>query len=103
MKNLFKLQLMLLALLLPATAAAYDFEVDGIELVTPTCQTVNLDGFAIGVNNSSAVNELKAGKSIARVDYFNLAGQQVDRPDSGVTLVVTTYTDGTRTTTKVIQ
>ena len=30
MKNLFKLSLLLLAILLPATATAYDFEVDGI-------------------------------------------------------------------------
>ena len=30
MKHLFNLSLLLLALLLPATALAYDFEVDGI-------------------------------------------------------------------------
>jgi len=77
--------------------------VDGIELVTTDCQTVRLDAFAIGVNNATSMNEIAGGKTVARVDYFNLAGQQIDRPESGVTLVVTTYTDGTRTTTKVIQ
>lgn len=34
---------------------------------------------------------------------ITLAGQQMDRPQSGVTLVVTTYTDGTRTATKLIR
>ncbi|MBQ3364571.1 MAG: leucine-rich repeat protein [Muribaculaceae bacterium] len=77
--------------------------VDGIELVTPDCQTVILDGFVIGVNTVTSVSELSDGKTVARVEYFNLAGQQIDRPDSGVTLVVTTYTDGTRNTTKLIR
>ena len=80
-----------------------DITVDGIELVTTDCQTVLLNGFAIGVNTTTSVNEVANGKTVARVDYFNLAGQRIDRPQSGVTLVVTTYTDGTRTSTKLIQ
>ena len=87
-----------------ATAAVDGaIQVDGIELVTTGCQSVLLDGFAIGVTNASSVNEVAVGKTVARVDYFNVAGQHLDRPESGVTLVVTTYTDGTRTTTKLIR
>ena len=74
-----------------------------IELVTTACQTVKPDGFVIGVNAATSINEIAGSKTVARVEYFNLAGQQIDRPDSGVTLVVTTYTDGTRTTTKLIR
>ncbi len=77
--------------------------VDGIELVTAGCQTVLMNSFTIGVNSATRVNELNGAKTVARVDYFNLAGQQIDRPSSGVTLVVTTYTDGTSSTTKVIK
>jgi hypothetical protein len=77
--------------------------VDGIELVTTACESVRLDGFAIDVNSTSGVNEQVAGKTVARVDYYNLAGQQIDRPEAGVTLVVTTYTDGTRTTAKIVR
>ena len=77
--------------------------VDGIELVTTACESVRLDGFAIDVNSTSGVNEQVAGKTVARVDYFNLAGQQIDRPEAGVTLIVTTYTDGTRATTKIVR
>jgi len=77
--------------------------VDGVELVTTDCQTVLMNSFTIGVNSATRVNELNGAKTVARVDYLNLAGQQIDRPGSGVTLVVTTYTDGTRSTTKVIK
>ncbi len=80
-----------------------DITVDGIELVTTACQTVKLDGFTIGVNNTSSINETVNGKAIAKVEYFNLAGQRIDRPENGVTLVVTTYTDCTRSTTKLIR
>ena len=77
--------------------------VNGIELVTTDCQTVMLDSFSIGVNDATSVNELNNTKAIADIEYFNLAGQRMDKPENGVTLVVTTYTDGTRTTTKVIK
>ena len=80
-----------------------DIIVDGIELATIDCQTVLLDAFTIGVNSTTSLNELNNAKTVARVDYYNLAGQQIDHPVNGVTLVVTTYTDGTRTTTKVVQ
>ncbi len=77
--------------------------VKDIELVTADCMTVLLDGFAIGVNSEATMSELNGTKVIARVDYYNLVGQRIERPESGVTLVVTTYTDGTCTTAKVIK
>ena len=80
-----------------------DIAVDDIELVTTACQTVKPDGFVIGVNNATSVNEIAGSKTVARVEYFNLAGQQIDSPNSSVTLVVTTYTDGSRTTAKVFR
>ena len=80
-----------------------DIQVDGIELVTVDCQTMHLGDFIIGVNTVTSINELSTAKSISRMDYYNLAGQRIDRPESGVTLVVTTYTDGTRTTTKLMR
>ena len=80
-----------------------NIRVDGIEFVTTDCQTVLLDGFAIAVNNASSVNEFVKGKTIASIDYYNLAGQRIERPESGVSLIVTTYTDGSRTTIKVIK
>lgn len=85
------------------SAVEGSIKIDGIELVTTDCQTVKLDAFAIGVNNSTAVKELSASKTIAKVEYFNIAGQRLERPENGVTLIVTTYTDGTCTTQKIIK
>ena len=78
-------------------------DVEGIEMVTTTCQTVHLDAFAIGVNSETSVNELSDHKSVAHINYYNMAGQELTEPSCGVTLVVITYTDGTRTTTKVFK
>ncbi len=49
-----------------------------------------------------AVNELSSLKTVAAVRYFNMMGQEMASP-SGATLVITTYTDGTTTATKVIK
>ena len=48
------------------------------------------------------VNELNAGKTIASERYFNMAGQEMAQPE-GMTIKVTTYTDGTTSTVKVVK
>ncbi len=53
-------------------------------------------------DHPSAVNELNDGKAVADVRYYNLSGQQIEQP-SGLTIKVTTYSDGTTTATKVIK
>ena len=78
-----------------------DITVDGIELVTTDCQTVKLDAFTIGVNTATSMSELNSTKAVARIDYFDVAGRQLDQPTSGINIVVTTYTDGTHSTTKI--
>ncbi len=51
---------------------------------------------------STGVDEQVAGKQVASVRYYNLAGQEMEQP-SGLTIQVTTFTDGTRTATKLIK
>jgi hypothetical protein len=48
----------------------------------------------------SAVNEVNAGKNVAGVRYFNMAGQEMAQP-SGLTIQVTTYSDGTTSAAKI--
>ena len=48
------------------------------------------------------VNELNAGKTVANVRYFNVAGQEMAQPE-GMTIQVTTYTDGTTSAVKVVK
>ena len=58
------------------------------------------DGFT--VSKLVGVDELMAGKAVAGVRYFNLAGQEMAQP-SGLTIQVTTYTDGTTSAVKVVK
>ena len=49
-----------------------------------------------------AVNELVNGKTIANVRYYNMAGQEMQSVN-GMTIKVTTYTDGTTSAVKVMK
>ena len=53
-------------------------------------------------DNPSSVNEVNAGKTVAGVRYYNMAGQEVAQP-TGMTIQVTTYTDGTTSAVKVMK
>ena len=48
------------------------------------------------------VNEVNADKAVAGVRYFNMAGQEMQEAN-GMTIVVTTYTDGTTSAVKVMK
>ena len=48
------------------------------------------------------VNEMNADKAVAGVRYFNMAGQEMQEAN-GMTIVVTTYTDGTTSAAKVMK
>ncbi len=86
-----------------ASGAMGEIIVDHIEIVNLEGKAVRLDAFNITANDPTTLNEMTAGKTIANVKYYNLAGQQMTEPTTGATLIVTTYTDGSRTTSKVIR
>ena len=50
----------------------------------------------------TAIDELAGGKTVANVRYFNALGQEMQSAN-GMTIVVTTYTDGTTSTAKVVK
>jgi len=50
----------------------------------------------------TAVNESITDKTVKAVRYYNVAGQEMTQP-SGLTIQVTTYSDGTTSTAKVIR
>ena len=50
----------------------------------------------------TSIEEMNAGKTVAGVRYFNLAGQEMQEAN-GMTIVVTTYTDGTTSAVKVMK
>lgn len=55
------------------------------------------------VNDNTGVENINADKQVAGVRYINVAGQESDTPFTGVNIVVTTYTDGTTSTVKVVK
>ena len=50
----------------------------------------------------SGIDEMMSGKTVAGVRYFNMAGQEMTEAN-GLTIVVTTYTDGTTSAVKVVK
>lgn len=50
-----------------------------------------------------AVENINAGKAVAGVKYYNVAGQAADKAFDGVNVVVTTYADGTQSVAKVVK
>ena len=48
------------------------------------------------------IDEMNADKAVAGVRYFNMAGQEMQQAE-GLTIVVTTYTDGTTSAVKVMK
>lgn len=60
--------------------------------------TLSID-MVTGVNEA----QLDANKEIASVKYYNLLGVENVIPFKGVNIMVTTYTDGTHTSTKIVK
>ncbi len=54
-------------------------------------------------NVITAIDGVQSGKTITRVVYYNLIGVESDKPHPGINIVETRYSDGTRTTTKIIR
>jgi hypothetical protein len=69
------------------------YEVDGIK---------NGSDIAWLYDTHVAVDEVNAGKTVASVRYYNVAGQEMAQP-SGMTIQITTYTDGTKSAVKVVK
>jgi hypothetical protein len=54
------------------------------------------------VNPATGLSEMTGSKTVAGVRYFNVAGQEMQEAN-GLTIVVTTYTDGTTNAVKVVK
>ena len=61
--------------------------------------------FPLEWNNDTptAIDNLQATKTATKVTYYNLMGVASDVPHPGINIVVTEFSDGSRTTTKVVR
>ena len=64
--------------------------------------TSNTVAYEYQVEPWTSINEMNAGKTIADVRYYNVAGQEMTEAN-GMTIVVTTYTDGSTSAAKVVK
>ena len=62
-----------------------------------------MDKFQVNVSGMTAVETVNADKQVAGRQYVNMAGMTSNKPFDGMNIVVTTYTDGTTSTVKVIK
>lgn len=51
----------------------------------------------------TAVTDVTSSKAVKNINYYNLAGMQSATPFDGVNIVVTTYTDGSKSSKKVMK
>ena len=58
--------------------------------------------FVVEPEPPTAISEMMNGKTVAGVRYFNMAGQEMPEAN-GLTIMVTTYTDGTTSAVKVVK
>ena len=56
----------------------------------------------VTIPKHSGIDEILGNKTVANVRYFNMAGQEMTEVN-GATIIITTYTDGSHSTVKVIK
>lgn len=67
------------------------------------CEVAARSAFNFKVTLSTGVDDLTAAKTVSSVRYYNVSGQESAEPFQGVNIVVTNYTDGSHTTTKIVK
>lgn len=80
---------------------AYEVQVQGIDAEGTTSEWTESTVF-VTLPDITGIDELNGDKQVASRRYFNAAGQEM-RQANGVTIVVTTYTDGSTSTAKVLK
>ncbi len=61
------------------------------------------DSNGSGMGNVTGVKEVQTARTVTGVHYYNLMGVRSDKPFDGINIVVTTYSDGSRTSKKILR
>ncbi|MCQ2288603.1 MAG: leucine-rich repeat domain-containing protein [Muribaculaceae bacterium] len=76
--------------------------VDNVVLADRDHGTLYAPATTATVGSTTGINDITSAQ-VKSVRYYNVAGQESSTPFTGVNMVVTTYTDGTTSTSKVIK
>ncbi len=71
--------------------------------VTTAAYSTYMAAYKLPVTVATVIEGVNEPKTVARVKYYNLQGIQFNEPQDGLNIVVTEYTDGSRSTSKVIR
>lgn len=63
---------------------------------------LNFYGFAL-VGTTTPVTNIEANGEVVSVEYYNVAGAQIEKPAKGVNIVKTTYSNGATVTSKIVK
>ncbi len=77
------------------------YRVEAYAVATGKLQSEDI-AYEFVVAPMTGIEEMNADKQVAGVRYYNMAGQEMQQAE-GLTIVVTTYTDGTTSAVKVIK
>ena len=81
----------------------YEHYIIGIQAhYTVNGEKLSSDPFFYYIPQPTGTTELPDSKPVSSVRYYNVMGQEIPAP-AGLTIQVTTYTDGTRSATKLIR
>ena len=78
-----------------------DYRIDAYAVAENKLPSDYVD-YTFTVKQATSINELANDCQVSSKRYFNVMGQEIEKPN-GMTIVVTTYNDGTTTTTKVMK
>lgn len=84
----------------PRRDAAANTAADGKYYIAQS--TCDFTFYANDINEHTGLNNVLVDKQVTGVAYYNVIGQKSDTPFDGMNIVVTSYSDGTTRTAKVI-
>lgn len=67
------------------------------------CEVAARSAYNFNVTVSTGVDDVTAAKTVSSVRYYNVSGQESSEPFKGLNIVVTNYTDGSQSSTKVVK
>ena len=85
------------------TAESAELTFANVVFATPKSESFVANDAIGKFTDATGIEDMTADRQVVDVRYINAAGQQSDRPFDGINIVVTTYTDGTTSTAKVIR
>ena len=77
------------------------FEKEGY--VSQTVSEMEAEYVILDVDDQTGVSDVNTAKTVASVKYVNAAGQTSVNAFNGVNIMVTTYTDGSKSAVKVVK